>query len=134
MKIIICLDDINGMLFNKRRLSVDKILCQKIIDIVQDSRLWLNGYSAQLFEPICDKVYVDENFAQKAQKGEFCFFESQDANKEAFDAEEIIVFRWNRRYPSDVRFSQANLLNRKLIYTEDFPGNSHDRITMEVYR
>lgn len=134
MKIIVCLDDNNGVLFNKRRLSADSILCQKIIDMVEDSRLWLNGYSAQLFEPTCGKVCVDETFAQKAQAGEFCFFESQDVNTAALDAEEIIVFRWNRRYPSDVRFSQTNLLDRKLVFTEDFPGNSHDRITMEVYR
>ena len=134
MKMIICVDDQNGMLFNKRRLSSDLILNQRILQLAKNNKLWMNAYTAQLFGQLDGKITVDEDFCRKAEEGEYCFFESQDANVFASCAEEIIVFRWNRRYPSDVKFSQDNLLTKKLIFTEEFNGNSHDKITQEVYR
>lgn len=39
MNIIVCLDDKNGMMFNKRRQSQDKILRNSIKDIVKDTNL-----------------------------------------------------------------------------------------------
>lgn len=134
MKIIICLEDNNGIAFNKRRLSSDSVLCEKICEMIKGSRLCLNSYSAKLFEQICDNQFVDENFADKADAGDYCFFEKPNVCDYASDAEEIVVFRWNRRYPSDARFPERYLLTRKLVATEDFSGKSHDKITMEVYR
>ena len=59
MHIVICLDDRNGMLFNGRRLSSDKIVCHRILDNVQ-GRLWMNACSAKLFEG--EQICVDTSF------------------------------------------------------------------------
>ena len=134
MKIIVCLEDNNGIAFNKRRLSSDSVLCEKICEITKGSRLCLNSYSAKLFAGFCDNLLVDENFVDKAVAGEYCFFEQSNVCDYASCAEEIIVFRWNRRYPSDARFSETYLLSRNRVSTEEFAGKSHDKITMEVYR
>ena len=45
--------------------------------------------------------------------------------------EKIVLFRWNRHYPADVHFQFPGKWH--LVQTEDFPGSSHEKITMEVY-
>lgn len=133
MKIIVCLDDRNGMLFAGRRQSFDRCLTERICSMTKDSRLWLSSYSAPLFEAAAN-VCVDEDYLQKAQAGEYSFAEKALWPECLSGAEEIIVFRWNRHYPADVHFPAEHLQTRKLVQTEDFPGNSHEMITMEVYR
>lgn len=134
MKIIVCLEDNFGISFNKRRLSSDSILSRKIQSITAVSKLWIHPYSAPLFDLTCEHVFADQEFARKAAPSEYVFFENGEANDFALSAEEIILFRWNRRYPSDTYFLQTHLQNRELVLSEDFSGNSHERITMEVYR
>ena len=62
MHMVICLDDRNGMLFNGRRLSSDKAVCSRIREKAQ-GRLWMNAYSAKLFEKILDgyaQLYISK--------------------------------------------------------------------------
>ena len=48
--------------------------------------------------------------------------------------EKLIVFRWNRHYPSDVAFPLAQVTQQmQLTERLEFPGSSHDVITQEVY-
>ena len=48
MNIIICLDDKNGMMFNKRRQSQDKILRADIKELVKINILYMNNYYYKL--------------------------------------------------------------------------------------
>lgn len=134
MKLIVCLDDNNGMLFNKRRQSSDRFVSKRISSLVSGGVLWVDTYSAALFANQNISLRVDDGFFQKAVAGDWCFAERQDLQKVASAVEEIVIFRWNRRYPSDVCFPKTLLSGRILKSTEEFPGNSHDLITMEVYR
>ena len=47
----------------------------------------------------------------------------------------IIIYKWNRIYPSDLYFD-IDIKNGqwKLIETEEFQGSSHEKITKEIYR
>ena len=65
MNIIVCVDKDNGMLFNNRRLSKDKILCEKILEITSSSKLLMNEYTKSLFEN-SENIIVDNNFLQNA--------------------------------------------------------------------
>lgn len=134
MKIIVCLDDKNGMLFNNRRQSKDRVLVEKIIEMTHGNTLWMHPYSQQLFDGLSDNICVDERFLELAGKKEYCFVEAQNVTPYADSIEEIILFRWNRVYPADLRFP-VELLERFQRKGEilTFPGNSHDRISMEVY-
>lgn len=132
MKIIVCLDDKNGMLFNKRRQSRDRLLRERVLALTADSRLWMNAYSKKQFGEDA-AVTVDERFLQKAERGEFCFLENADIFSVADKIESMIVYRWNTVYPADVYFPAAFLEGKTPVHTADFAGYSHPRITEEIY-
>lgn len=131
MHIIICLDDKNGIRFNGRRQSKDRLLCQRILEITKGSALWMNADSAKLFPP--ERVNVDENFLELAGDGEYCFAETDDFLRHESFIEKVIVYRWNRVYPSDVKINMGFLEGKRLVGTSEFKGNSHEKITEERY-
>ena len=90
----------------------------------------MNEYTKSLFEN-SEKIIVDNNFLQNANLGDFCFIENIDIN-EYDQIEQVYIFNWNRKYPAD-RFFNLNLSNFKKIKTENFAGNSHEKITLEIY-
>ena len=63
---------------------------------------------------------------------DYCFAELDDVRPYENQVQKVIVFRWNRHYPSDVRFG-IDLSTWRLAAAEEFPGSSHEKITMEVY-
>lgn len=127
MKLIVCLDDKNGMLFNKRRQSRDKILIENVLKLCKGETLYTNEYSGTLFPE--NSVVVCEN-TDEIENG-YIFAENFTVSEEKI--EEIIVYKWNRVYPADVYFN-ISLNNWKLEETVDFVGSSHEKITREVYR
>lgn len=131
MHIIICLDDKNGIRFNGRRQSKDCLLCQRILEITKDSALWMNADSAKLFPS--ERVNVDENFLELAGDGGYCFAETDDFLRHENSIEKVIVYRWNRVYPSDVKINMGFLEGKRLVGTSEFKGNSHEKITEERY-
>lgn len=130
---IICLDDKNGYLFNKRRQSQDRILRAKLIEMAGDSKLWMNAYSQKQFEnEMSPVIEVDEEFAYKAGEGEYCFFENVSLEDYLDRTEKILVVKWNRVYPSDRKFDISSTSFR-LERSEEFQGSSHEKITIEEY-
>ncbi len=133
MILIVCIDDNGGMLFNKRRQSSDIKLIQRIMENVGKSKIWLNEYSAKLFADNGGNIGVASSFLEKAREKEYCFAENTDVSAAAKKAERIIVYRWNRRYPADLYFPLECLNMRTLVKSTDFIGNSHEKITEEIY-
>lgn len=134
MIIIVAVDDNNGMMFNKRRQSQDRILREKIIKMAKDSRLWMNSYTYKQFNDIPGQITVDDDFLSKASVGEYCFVENAAIAPYEKQIEKIILFKWNRKYPSDFRFDiDLSSQSWKLSETEDFVGSSHEKITKETY-
>lgn len=131
MNVILCLDDKNGIQFNRRRQSRDQVVCNRVLELSQGSTLWMNAYSAKLFP--ADKVKVDEAFLRLASSGDYCFAESLDFLEYSGKIEKVIVYRWNKVYPSDRKVEGAFFSGKTLVETIDFAGNSHDRITQETY-
>ena len=134
MKIIVCLDDDNGMLFNKRRQSRDIKVLEDIAGLTNE--VWISPFSAKLFEGTekaeCFQVKTDDLCLNKAGVGEFCFVENEKLLPYSDKIEELIVYKWNRKYPSDFKLD-LNLNEWKLIETSEFVGNSHEKITRERY-
>lgn len=128
---IICVDDKFGMMFNNRRQSRDAVVIQKIMEITKDHTLWMGSYSSALF-PNTTKICVDDDFPAKAKTGEYCFVEDKELLPFAGEIEKIILFRWNRIYPSD-KTLDIDLSGRTLIESSEFAGKSHAKITMEVF-
>lgn len=133
MDIIVCLDDKDGMGFNMRRQSRDRVLIQHMLQFIEGKPLWVAPGSAALFDPLPGNVHVGENYLLQAGAGEYCFVEDRKWEEFAHKVKRIIVYRWNRSYPADIRFPEAERKRRMLVSSTDFSGSSHDRLTQEVY-
>ena len=134
MILIVCLDDEGGMAFNRRRQSKDRVLREQILALTEGKPLWMNGYSAQQFEDD-PNIRVDEAFLEKAGAGEYAFAEFPPLAPIAKEVERIYVIRWNRAYPADAKLDiplKPGLWN--LVESEDFPGSSHEKLTLEIYQ
>lgn len=131
MTVIACADENMGMLFNNRRVSRDKAVICKIAEITGEHRLWINQFSEELFEGVCS-CNIDSGFIDKAEEDDFCFVENVPLLPYEKHIGRMILFRWNRKYPSDVKLD-ISLDGWKLTASEEFRGNSHEKITMEVY-
>ena len=133
MNVILCLDDKNGMLFNKRRQSSDSCLRESVFNYINGKKLYMNRYTEKQFCDCASKIIVDNDFLSKAEADDFCFVEDSDISLFINEVKAFIIYRWNRVYPSDVKFPSDHLKNFKLISKTDFSGSSHEKITMEVY-
>ena len=133
MKVIVAVDDDNGMMFNHRRQSQDRLLREHMLVIAEKSNLWINEYSSKQFESN-DKIHVSNDFMNEASEGDYCFVEDQMISQFENKIEEMIIFKWNRRYPGDVFLDFFPVEhNMKCVRNEDFAGSSHDKISMEVW-
>lgn len=134
MIMIVCVDDNFGMMFNKRRQSRDKKLCEHILKLTQNTNLLMNAYSAKLFsEQQKDNIVVREDFLEVAQAQDYCFVENVEWSKYQEKITKIILYRWNREYPADTYFTFPIKKEQwKLQETSEIEGNSHS-ITKEVY-
>lgn len=131
MQMILCLDDNNGMSFGGKRQSRDRVVVEKILELTAGGKIWMNGYSAGIFSGYENAIMVRETFLEDLHRGEFCFVENTDIACYFSEVSKLYIFRWNRRYPADVKIQLP--ANFTKTHTEDFPGNSHDKITLEVY-
>ena len=134
MKIIVAVDDQNGMMFNHRRQSQDSVLRKRILELTEGSVLRMNAYSAKQFRGEEERFEVSEQFLEEAKEGEYCFVENVPIQPYAEKVEEMIVCKWNRIYPSDRKLDLNPEHSMKLERTEEFPGSSHEKITMEVWK
>lgn len=132
MKVIACLDDRNGMLFNRRRQSSDREVLRDIAELCGEELLRMNAYSGKLFAEAVLHIEISEDFLEKAQPGEFCFVENQPLLPCEAQMEELIIYRWNRRYPGDF-FLDLELGQWSCVSSVEFAGYSHEKITKERY-
>ena len=130
MHIVLCLDDRNGMQFNSRRVSSDVVVCQRIAEQCA-ARLFVSSYSAKLFTDT--SALVDDDYLNHAGSGDTCFVENLDFVADLAQVESITIYRWNRHYPSDLKFPEDALEGFTLAQQTDFAGKSHEKITEERY-
>lgn len=131
MKLIVCLDQKDGMSFNRRRQSSDRKLSERLLERVGEARLWMNAYSAKLFENLPENVTVDEDFLKKAGAQDWCFAENVSLLPAAGKIEELTVYRWEKVYPADKKYPFDK---GEKVGEFAFSGNSHECITEEVYK
>ncbi len=125
MKVFICLDDKNGMLFNKRRLSKDRVVVAKVEEIIENEALYISKYTQSLFPDgiVCEGFGYPYGYA----------FIEDPAHLDERHIDTLYIFRWNRHYPSDAKFTMS-LKNFELVDEETMVGYSHDEVTLQVYQ
>ncbi len=126
MLLIACVDDKMGMAFNGRRQSRDSVVCEDIVKETQGRTVGMDERSRRLFEG------MDIAIADDPQNAECYFLEFSAPSEFSRKPEHIILYRWNRHYPSDVKFDLP-MDGYKLTDSAEFAGSSHEKITKEVY-
>ncbi|MCI9615628.1 MAG: ribonuclease Z [Dorea sp.] len=133
MVVIVCLDDDNGMMFNRRRQSKDRAVKERIGQISSGKRLWMNSYTYKLYGGLCGTEIIEaEDFLERAGSGELCLVETESLAGVEAKIEKVVLFRWNRKYPADFWFDLA-LSEWKREAVREFSGTSHEKITEEEY-
>ena len=126
---ICCVDDYASLSFNKRRNSSDRFVIEDIINTVGEAPLRVDTYTAKLFR---DKqvplLIVDDDCLENAKDGEFVFVERQNPSAYLKAGDQLILYHWNRHYPSDNRLNLTGW-NALEITTGEFAGYSHEKIT-----
>jgi hypothetical protein len=127
MTLYICLDDRNGLKFNKRRQSRDAAL-------LEDIRNQLTGNLH--IEPFSEKMIQEAEipYVLPPETAEDYFVEDVPSEELLDRTERLIIYRWNRHYPADIRWNpDLSVLGFSLREITEFPGTSHEKITREVY-
>lgn len=136
MTLIACIDDRGGLAFHRRRLSRDRVLCARILALAGTGNLRLSPYSLPLFGSLPHEgaLLAGEDCLEQAAGEDFCFVEREDPGPWLDRADKLVLFRWNRTYPFDLRFPREALDRHWVLTgTADFPGSSHEKITEEWY-
>lgn len=133
MTVILCVDDNMGMTFLGKRLSKDRELRKRIRELCGEKKLLMNGYSAGQFDGD-GAVTVCESFLENGGEGDICFVENCDIVPHIQKLSRLVVYKWNRVYPSDVRLTlPIEESGFELVSVFDFKGYSHEKITETVY-
>lgn len=134
MTVIICLDDRFGMTFNDRRQSRDRRVTDDVLRMTDGKRLYISPFSEKLFSEHEGMYILDAEMMKNARSGEYCFVENIALKPYISRIERIIIYHWNRTYPSDFSFD-VDLVQEgfSLAFSEEFEGFSHEKITKEIF-
>lgn len=133
MTVIVCLDNANGMMFNHRRQSRDANVVKDILNTIKGTSSLIAPYSEPLFSQAECSVSISDSFLTDADANDYCFVENTSVAKFKEKISKLIIYKWNRDYPSDFYFDIDYANDYKLETTLDFVGTSHEKITKEVY-
>ena len=135
MTVFLCIDDRGGMTFMKRRLSRDKIMIEDLSKEVGEGILYISDFSEALFSDSELSVMSVSNPLASAGKDDFAFIEDIPISNAIDRIDTLIIYKWNRKYPYDFALDIDPLnCGFSLLSSCDFKGNSHDKITKEIYR
>lgn len=133
MTLYVCLDDRNGMLFNKRRQSRDAMVLADIQSEIPGP-LAIDPFSEQLIQSAqIPYTLVPEDPALLEPDAHF-FLENRNPSELIPLTSIVVIYRWNRRYPADLHWAvDLAEWGFSLKETYEFAGKSHEKITKEVY-
>ena len=134
MTVIVCVCDGGGMLFNGRRLSRDAAVIKDVESLVGDGIVFISNFSEKLFEDSSESV-ISVSDPLESAKDDFAFIEDMALLPYAEKIDELVIYRWNRRYPFDFKLDiDPEKEGMTLAQTVDIVGNSHAKITRETWR
>lgn len=131
MKLVICLDEKNGINFNKRRQTMDIRQREDLLKLVDGEKLFLKKYSYDLYKDMSFNFEVVEKFGD--EEG-YYLFEEKVPSEFLEKVDTLICYFWNRRYPFDDTFNEHNSSNWIEVERKSFDGYSHEEITRVIYK
>lgn len=128
MKLIVCVENSGGMLFNNRRLSRDSMVTEDILNCYGD-KLFFTDFSSSLFKVAKKAVASPDTVPREG----YFFIENILPSSLLAMTDGIIIYRWNRDYPHDLSFDIDLSQFNETKPSAEFPGTSHEKITKEEY-
>lgn len=133
MTLYFCLDDRNGLGFNGRRQSRDAAVLADIQSRL-DGELLIDPLSLAMVREAGIPCCIALPDLPPELPGCHYFVEQREPGGWIAGARQVVLYRWNRHYPADRWFTvDLEALGFRLQETGEFPGNSHEKITREVY-
>lgn len=133
LTVIIATDERGGMIFNKRRVSRDRLM---IADFMESftGKIYISEYSKLLFEAYSGRTEICDNPLSEAPSGAVCFIEFPPVTPYLSDISRFVIYNWNRRYPFDACLDVSPKdVGFKLVSASEFVGSSHEKITKEIF-
>ncbi len=135
MTVFVCVSDGGGMMFAGRRQSRDKAVTADIVKLAESGVLFLSEYSEKLFSESDISLIVAPVPCESAGDGDFVFAEAGGLMPYKDRVDTLVIYRWNRKYPYDISLDIDPMREgMRLAETLDFVGNSHEKITREIWR
>ena len=117
MKLVVCLDENNGIKFFGKRQSQDELQRKNLFELIGNLKLFLTEYSYDLYKDIeFNFEIIDKN--TEIIKNSVFLYEGDFLEKFLPSVDEIIVYFWN---------------SWKEIETFEFKGKSHEKITRKIF-
>ena len=133
MTAIVCVEDRGGILFLKRRVSRDREVYRDIAE--NYIKVYMTSYSLPLFDGVKINTGVRLLPISEGERGEVCFVESGEIADNIHKISRLVIYRWNRTYPSDVKLGfEPENLGFKRVSTTELVGYSHEKITKDIYK
>ena len=133
MKVILCIDKSDGMAFLGMRQSRDRVLTQDIINDLGGEKLYIHPKTLKVFEKF-DNSFLEVTEAPLADCDGVCFLELESPKAELARVDTLVIYHWNREYPSDVKLGfEPREEGFRCISTSSFKGYSHKKITKEIW-
>ncbi len=129
---VVCLDNKGGMTFLGKRQSRDRVLIEELIKST-DGTVYISDFSTPLFKMHEGRYTVVENPLTDAPSGAVCFIENLAVSPVLDEIDEIILYKWNRHYPSDMK-TDIPFDRFYVVGESEFVGSSHDRISKVILR
>ena len=132
MTAIVCIEDRGGILFLKRRVSRDREVYRDIAE--NYSKVYMTSYSLPLFDGVEIDAGIRKAPLAEGERGDVCFVESGEIADNLHKISRLVIYRWNRTYPSDVKLGfDPEVSGLKRVSTAEFVGYSHEKITKDIY-
>ena len=132
MTAIVCVEDRGGILFLKRRVSRDREVYRDIAE--NYIKVYMTSYSLPLFDGVKINTGVRLLPISEGERGEVCFVESGEIADNIHKISRLVIYRWNRTYPSDVKLGfEPEEMGFKRVSTAELVGYSHEKITKDIY-
>ena len=105
-----------------------------MMEETKDAPFYVSPYSAKMLEEYGFHGYVETTEPdQIAEEDAWYFCEFGEYEVLWPKVTEILLYQWNRRYPSNVAFDMQLLEDYEKTEETEFQGSSHDKITKIRY-
>ena len=132
MTAIVCIEDRGGILFLKRRVSRDREVYRDIAKSYDT--VYMTSYSLPLFEGVEIDAMVRLSPITEGECSDVCFIEDGEIAENLHKISRLVIYRWNRTYPSDVKLGfEPENLGFERVSTSELVGYSHEQITKDIY-